>query len=184
MNRRRDHHAPRGGAPSASAGPALPTSPAAPGGRWALEVMALLALALGIVAVVRAWPALPETVPTHFGLSGEPDGWGGRRTLLMLPAVSLVVYLVLSAVQLLPARWYSYPVALTDDNRARQHRLANGLILGLKAASMGLFAHLTLAVLRTALGRADGLGPWFLVGWLAVILGLIGVYLARALRAG
>jgi hypothetical protein len=166
-----------------AASPPKPTAPAAPGGRWLLEIVAFLVLVLGFVAVARAWPDLPETVPTHFGLSGEPDGWGSRKVLLLLPGASLLLYLVLSAVQLIPARFYNFPVALDDENRERQYRLAKGLILGLKAAVTGLFAHLTVQVLRVALGHSDGLGPWLVFGWLAVVFGLVGVYLARALRA-
>lgn len=160
-----------------------PTGPESPATRWLLEVVALVALGVSVAAVARAWPELPARVPMHFDLAGEPDGWGGRGSVLALPAVSLFLYLLLSAVQLLPARWYNYPVALTDENRDRQHRLAKELIVALKAAICGLFAHLTLAVLETALGRADGLGPWLVFGWLAVIFGLIGVYLSRAFRA-
>ncbi len=43
----------------------------------------------GILAVLAAWafalwaaPRLPETVVTHWGLDGAPDGWSGKGTLL------------------------------------------------------------------------------------------------------
>lgn len=158
-------------------------SSAAPGGRWALELVALLALGLGILAVVRAWPELPATVPTHFGLSGEPDAWGPRKAIAMMPAIAAFLYLLLSGVQRIPASWYNYPVTLTDENRARQHALARELLAWIKAAGMGLFAHLTIGILRIALGHAESLGPWVVWGWVAAIFALVGVYLARARRA-
>jgi len=160
-----------------------PLAPDAPGGHWLLELAALAALALGIWAVARAWPELPERIPMHFDLAGRPDGWGSRGTVLLLPGASLFLYLMLSAVQRIPARWYNYPVALTEENRARQYRLARDLILSLKAAVLGLFAHITYALVETALGRAAGLGPWLIPAWLVVIFGTVGLYLARALRA-
>lgn len=162
---------------------AEPSSPTAPGGRWMPELMALLALGLGIVAVVRAWPELPATVPTHFGISGEPDASGARGTIAMLPAVAAFCYLLLSGVQRIPASWYNYPVTFTDENRARQHALARDLIVWLKVALMGLFSHLTIGILRIALGHAEELGPWVVWGWLAAIFALVGVYLVRARRA-
>lgn len=162
--------------------PPAPTGPESPATRWLLELVALVAVGVSVVAVARAWPELPARVPMHFDLAGEPDGWGGRGSVLLLPVTALFLYLLLSAVQYFPAHWYNYPVSLTDENRDRQHRLAKGLIVAMKAAICGLFAHLTLGVLETALGRADGLGPWLVFGWLAVIFGLIGVYLARAFR--
>jgi len=157
--------------------------PEGAGGHRLLELLALAALAFGIVVVARAWPELPRRIPTHFDIAGQPDGWGGRETVLLLPGASLFLYLMLSAVQRIPARFYNFPVALTEANRARQYRLARELILALKATVMGLFAHITYALVETALGRADGLGPWLVPGWLVVTFGLIGVYVARALRA-
>lgn len=168
--------------PVSESAPPAPVRPESPATRWLLEVVALVAMGVSVAAVARAWPELPARVPMHFDLTGEPDGWGGRGSVLLLPGTAIFLYLLLSGVQLLPARWYNYPVPLTDENRNRQHRLAKGLIVALKAAVCGLFAHLTLAVLESALGRADGLGPWLVFGWLAVIFGLIGVYLSRALR--
>lgn len=168
--------------PAGRSGP-TPTGPESPATRWLLEVVALVALGVSVVGVARAWPELPARVPMHFDLAGDPDGWGGRGSLLLLPGTALFLYLLLSAVQRIPAHWYNYPVAVTDENRERQHRLAMGMIVALKAAICGLFAHLTLGVLEIAFGRADGLGPWLVLGWLAVIFGLIGVYLARAFRA-
>ena len=44
------------------------------------EWPALLALAVTIGISIVAWGALPEVVPTHWGLSGRPDAWGSRAT--------------------------------------------------------------------------------------------------------
>lgn len=151
--------------------------------RWLLEGAALAALALGIAAVVQAWPQLPAVVPMHFDLAGRPDGWGNRSTIGVLPGTSIFLYVLLTAVQRLPAHWYNYPVGITEENRARQHRLARDLVLWLKALLMGLFAHLTVLILRTAFGESAGLGPWTIFVWLGVIFGVVGVYLKRALRA-
>lgn len=161
-----------------------PGSPGlADGRRWLLEVAALVALALQLWAVVRAWPHLPDVVPMHFDLTGRPDGWGNRTTIAVLPGTSIFLYVLLTLVERLPAHWYNYPVAITAENRARQHRLARDLVLWLKALLMGLFAHLTVAVLRTTFGEAAGLGTWTIFVWLGVIVGVVGVYLVRARRA-
>lgn len=160
-----------------------PPPPEWVGTRWLLEVVALLALVLGIAAVLRAWPDLPATVPMHFDLAGRPDGWGSRKALLLLPGVSIFLYVLLSLVQRLPASWYNYPVAIDAESLERQHRLARGLIVSLKAAIMGLFAHLALAIVDIALDRSESFGPWLVAGWLVVIFGLVAVYLIRARRA-
>lgn len=151
--------------------------------RWPVEAAALVGLALAVGSVLRVWGELPERVPIHFGLSGRPDAWSSRGSVLALPVLSVVLYAALTLVQRLPGRWYNYPVTITEENRTRQERLARGLILWLKAALMGLFAHLTLGVLRTALGEASGLGTWTVPAWIGVMTGLVVVYLVRARRA-
>lgn len=151
--------------------------------RWPVETAALVGLALAVGSVLRVWGELPERVPTHFGLAGRPDAWGGRGWVLALPALAVVLYAALTLVQRLPGRWYNYPLTITEENRERQERLARDLIRWLKAALMGLFAHLTLGVLRTALGEAPGLGTWTVPLWIGVMIGLLAVYLVRARRA-
>ena len=155
----------------------------APSPRWPVEAAALAGLALAVGSVLRSWGELPERVPTHFGLSGRPDAWSGRGSVLALPVLSVVLYGALTLVQRLPGRWYNYPVRITEENRERQERLARDLILWLKAALMGLFAHLTLGVLRTALGEAAGLGTWTVPLWIGLMTGLVAVYFVRARRA-
>lgn len=55
----------------------------------------LLVIAAFVVSAV-AYPHLPAMVPTHWGLSGQPDGYSSRlHGALLLPAVMLIVWLVL-----------------------------------------------------------------------------------------
>jgi uncharacterized membrane protein len=64
---------------------------------WAVIVVPLLYLAL-------VWNQLPETVPTHFGISGKPDAYGPKWTLMLLSAVSVGMYFLLRYVPQLDPR--------------------------------------------------------------------------------
>lgn len=46
---------------------------------------------LHIAWTFRVIPTLPERIPVHFGLSGEPDRWGGPSTLLAMLAISVLL---------------------------------------------------------------------------------------------
>ena len=50
---------------------------------WILAVIALVGTAVVL-------PFLPETVPVHFNAAWEPDRWGSRWELLLLPAILLL----------------------------------------------------------------------------------------------
>src|SRR5690625_5755649 len=49
----------------------------------------LTVIAVGIAAVRYA--ALPDQIPVHFNLAGEPDGWGSRSSILVLAGTGLVL---------------------------------------------------------------------------------------------
>ena len=50
---------------------------------------------LPILAGLYFYPQLPETVATHFGIDGTPNGWSSRFTAaITLPALLLVLHLV------------------------------------------------------------------------------------------
>ena len=60
-----------------------------PVGKRCLAVLAALCL-VSLIAHLALFPALPEVVPTHFGVSGEVDGWSDKRMALLLDALPLV----------------------------------------------------------------------------------------------
>jgi hypothetical protein len=62
--------------------------------RWPLETLALLAAVAPFLIVVQAWGSLPQQVPTHFGITGRPDRWGGRWQIWILPVLAPVMYCV------------------------------------------------------------------------------------------
>ena len=64
--------------------------------KW-LEGIALLALGLQISVTVRArfgFDHLPERIAIHFDALGHADGWGSPAMLLVLPAITIINYLL------------------------------------------------------------------------------------------
>lgn len=57
------------------------------------DCVALFALIVVWAVVALWWRKLPPQVPHHFGFDGEPDAWGSRSFVLILPALSLLAYL-------------------------------------------------------------------------------------------
>ena len=66
--------------------------------RIVLEVLSLLVLLGTIVFLMIYWKRLPDQVPAHFGAHGEINSWGEKRTLWLLPIVSVFLYLFLSSI--------------------------------------------------------------------------------------
>lgn len=53
-------------------------------------IWSLLIMAIPFIYLAMVWPTLPETVPTHFNVRGEADGFGSKNTLLWLPLLLML----------------------------------------------------------------------------------------------
>ena len=61
---------------------------------------AMLALcAANFAAQLCVFPALPETVPTHWGMSGQADGWGAKWQVLILALLPFGIVLLMQVVR-------------------------------------------------------------------------------------
>jgi hypothetical protein len=107
--------------------------------KW-LEGVALLAMGLHISITILALfgsDRLPERIPIHFDALGRPDGWGSPAMLVLLPAITLIIYLLFTVVTSFPGAFH-YPVRVTVLNRQRMQNLALDLMAWLKVEIVGL----------------------------------------------
>jgi uncharacterized membrane protein len=64
-------------------------------------IIALVLLAITTVVTALMYSSLPETIPTHWNIRGEVDGYGGKWTLFLFPAIMagmLVLFYFLPAL--------------------------------------------------------------------------------------
>ncbi len=53
-------------------------------------VVTSLAILVPVLAGLLLWNRLPESIPTHFNLDGDVDGWTGRGFFILLMPVTLL----------------------------------------------------------------------------------------------
>jgi uncharacterized membrane protein len=154
--------------------------------RKTLETVALAGLAvmywIAYSAVYGPNP-LPNRVPTHFGITGQPNAWGSPSGMFLLPAIGTAVYLILSVVALFPST-FNYPARVTPQNRPRLEALVRQLLAWIKVDMVCLFAWIQWSILE---GMRQGymnpprlLMPIFLV----VVLGTTIGYVVAMILAG
>lgn len=144
---------------------------------WLGELLAVAAIITNIVLLATQYQALPDLVPTHFGFSGQADGWNGRGTLLILLAVNIIMYLIMTVTANFP-QLYNFAVTITAENAERQFLLLRGMLVGMKALVAWMLCYISYQSMAVGLGRASGMG-WIL--WLLVGLMLLGVAITMAL---
>jgi uncharacterized membrane protein len=66
------------------------------------ELVLWILIVLPYVYLAMIWSKLPDQVPTHFNLAGNPDDWSSRTALLFLPgALGAGIYLLMLLIPFL-----------------------------------------------------------------------------------
>ena len=128
---------------------------------WLLELGGATALLSQFLIVLGAWPEIPDQVPRHFDASGQADAWGSKATLLLLPAVNFVVFVMMTVVSRFP-HISSIPVEITPLNAQRVYRLVRFQTIWLKAVVALVLAYMSWRTVEQARGGVQGLGMAFL----------------------
>lgn len=131
--------------------------------RGPLEIIAVVACLLPLLIILRAWDTLPDEIPTHFGITGRPDRWGGRWQAWILPVVALGLYAL-----------FSFITGTWDWVLGRQPALPRGLelLLFMKPMTGLMLAYVSLGMVRVARKETERLNPWITYGLVALIIGL------------
>jgi uncharacterized membrane protein len=148
---------------------------------WLIEIVGIIAILLLIGLPVYYYSSLPDVIPRHYGLDGQPDAYSGKGFIWTLPVIGVVMYTGLWILNRFP-HVFNYPAEITPENALPMYRMAQRLIRIINTIMACLFAWLTYATILTALGKQQGLGSFFSPALLVLIFGPIGIYLFVAAR--
>jgi len=146
------------------------------------ESLAIAGVLYGLFIIIQAWPTLPQTIPTHFDASGNPDGFGSKEWIWLLPAISVVMVPAILFFRRYP--WLSnVPWEINEDNAIRQYELLVRL-LSLCACSVSfIFLVLTFDTISTASGGSSLFGKWLMLIFTVPIIGILVWYFIVGWRA-
>ena len=147
-----------------------------------LEVLGVLGVLFIVGSLAFSWSSVPDTIPTHFNAAGQANAYGSKDTLFTLPAITVVLYVLLTVVGFFPYI-FNFPWRITEQNAEAQYRLAHTMLAWLKVELVALLGFIHWSLLQAALGQSEGLSIWFLPVGLVVVFGTIGVYIRLLYRA-
>jgi len=144
-----------------------------------LGICLLASLATVFYSMV-SYEAMPDRVPSHFGLSGEADAWSDKSvvSVMLAPTLNLVLCPFLALLALLTARAKrsvrggrgGRSVEAQNAFRGATSRLISGTAL----ITCALMTYLSVQSIRIGLGEIPSLGPgilWFMVAMILFTLG-------------
>ncbi|MDQ0483835.1 DUF1648 domain-containing protein [Guptibacillus hwajinpoensis] len=145
------------------------------------DVASLLFLLSSFGYVLVNWSILPEQVPFHFNAVGDPNNWGPKSMLIVLPFIGTVLWIGLSILERYP-HVYNYIVKITEANAAFQYRNAVALIHFLKNTIAILFAFLTRECFLIGRGEQEALSTGLMPLFLILLFGAVVLYIIQSIR--
>jgi uncharacterized membrane protein len=150
-----------------------------------------LVAGLATVAYSTAhYAEIPDSMPIHFGIKGEPDKWVDKSpaALLLVPTANLVICPFIALFALLTAR-AKRSIRGGSGGRSLEAQasfrggMAN-LLSGVALFTCALLTFLSVQMVRVGLGhvRSLGLGIWVIVG--AMLLFLLGGLIRIMMKHG
>lgn len=127
----------------------------------------LLIVGVAFIASAVVYPRLPETVPTHWSIDGQPNGWSSRLWGAWMIPLFLIGMLAL--FRFLPV----------IDPRGKNYAKFGGTFEGIIVSLMLFMLGLHIIVLRAALGYDVGMRRVLPIGVGALFI-VIGNLLPRA----
>ena len=125
---------------------------------------------------------LPTIIPTHFNAAGQPDGYGNKLTILVLPIIATLLYFGLTKLNQHP-HTFNYINSITEDNAEQQYTIMTRMLRILKIALLIIFSYIILFTYLTTIGFTNGLGVGFLPFTLGVALIPIIFYIRQSLKS-
>ncbi|MEM9261180.1 MAG: DUF1648 domain-containing protein [Bacteroidota bacterium] len=141
----------------------------------------LAAVILSFAVVSFYYGKLPEQIPLHFGLGGEADSYGSKLFLWVLPVINLGLFYLLGLSTKSSYKFFNYPVKITEENAAAQHRIALEMVAILRLLCCLMIAYLVYAIVLAAMSGGSSINMWVMGGFLVAIFGSI-IYFTRAAK--
>jgi uncharacterized membrane protein len=136
-----------------------------------IELLGMISLCLLFLLPLVYMNRLPDEIPVHFKLSGQPDRYSEKGSLWIFPLVSLFLYAALTAVNRFP-HVFNYPVKVTEENAERLYRIGTRTLRILKTLLVTMFLYAMAYTLNFSTGKQAGPVYIIMPGFVILILAL------------
>jgi uncharacterized membrane protein len=153
--------------------------------RKTMEVLGVMVL--GYLCWITYWglngpDRLPDRIPTHFDISGQPNAWGSAGILWILPLVGLGVYLLMTVLASIRFRRYNLPVRVTEANLPFIQEKTSEMVAWIKTEVLCLFVYIQAAIIQGARLGQFRLEPTIVPLFMLGVFATAAIYMVVILR--
>jgi uncharacterized membrane protein len=146
-----------------------------------LELLGWLTIIILWVLTIWSYFKLPDIIPIHYDSFGNPDDYGNRLTIFILPLVASVIFAGMTIINKYP-HIFIYPVDITKENALKQYTNATRLLRFLKFSIPFIFLIIIIVSIDFPLDNSDGLGIWFIPVTLGIIIIPLIVFFLKSFK--
>ncbi len=147
----------------------------------ALEQISWCLLLVLWMFTLKNYTNLPQTIPTHFSLSGEVDGYGGKETLFILPIIATLICVGFTILNKYP-HIFNYPTEITEENAYRQYQIATRLLRWLKVIIVLTFSIIVYTTIQKVQKSSSTFDSWLIPFILVFNLVPLVIYFRKSLK--
>ena len=142
-----------------------------------LEIISLIIMISMIIYLCISWSTLPDLMPSHYNAIGEPDNWSGKGTILILPIISIIIYLLLTGLLFISPEMINSPIEVTKENRLIIQKLSRDLTCFLKLIIISDFSYMTICTIK-----GKPLGKLFLPVFIFLTILPVIIYIIKIIK--
>lgn len=139
-----------------------------------VTTLSFMTIVASFALAIVYFDSLPERIPIHFGLNGQPDGWAGKAMIFVLPSMGLFSFILLCLAGKFPQ--FSKKPWLTEEQNQRRFEASRRILPWLNLQIGAMFAYIEWETIQTANGVANGINPTVMIGFVASVI-VFSIYL-------
>ena len=135
-----------------------------------------------VILVLTQYAKLPNEIPSHFDLSGNPDGSFNKSSILMWPGIAFMT-LAIHFIIIDRPHTFNFPMKTNTDNAEKHYRLATSLIRRLNICILSFLFYITYMTIQISLGFKSDIPSYALIAFFITLIGISGWYFKKAFRS-
>lgn len=135
---------------------------------WLFDFVSIGLILFMWVLVLYMYNSQSDTIATHFDLTGKPNGYGSKQTLLGVPSIATASCILLFVLNRFPHS-FNYPVTITEENAALHYSLATRTMRMMNVCMTLIFLFVLLVMLPIGSNLRGWILPVVLLSFVPVI---------------
>ena len=147
----------------------------------AVDAVSALILCCSWLCLLLSYSKLPETIPTHFDLTGGADAFGEKVQLFYVLSIGTIFFIGIYILNFFPHK-LNLVTSVTEESAVYQYTIAQNAMRFINLALAITFSYLSAKSVYNALNGAVNLDPWMTPAILVLLFAPLVYYFMQSAK--